>query len=565
MQKSHTTAFQSNKLRIIPIGGLNEVGRNMTIIEYKNSILIIDMGLQFPEEDMPGIDYIIPNIDYLRGKEGNIRGLILTHGHMDHIGAIPHLMHELGNPTIFTAPLTRGFILKKQDEYPEAPKLNIKTVNPDDKFNLGDFQLEFFHVNHSIPDGIGIVIKTPEGIIVHTGDFKFDHSPIGDKPADIARIAEIGKLKPLVLMSDSTEADTPGYSISEKEIQNNLEEIFRKARGRIITVTFASLIARIQEIINLSEKYQRKLVLDGYSMRTNVEIAKTLGHLKIKPDTLIQSSQANKVQDRKLVILATGAQGEGNASLMRIVTGEHKYLRIHKEDTVIFSSSVIPGNERTVQGLKDSIYRQGARVVDYKMMGIHSGGHAREEDLKMMMNLVKPKFLIPIHGTYYMRKAHEELAQSVGLPWQNIFVVENGSILEFSNGKANTSQEKAKTNYVMVDGLGVGDVQNVVLRDRQMMAQDGMFVIIVTIDSKTGKVYKSPQIMSRGFVYVKGSTELMNQTKAEVVKVVSLKHEAYRAPTNWSFLQKELRNKIGAFLYKKTEKRPMVLPVVVEV
>tara|TARA_Y100000310_G_scaffold207456_1_gene207985 strand:- start:1152 stop:2855 length:1704 start_codon:yes stop_codon:yes gene_type:complete len=555
---------QINKLRIIPIGGLDEVGRNMTIVEYKNNILIIDMGLQFPDEDMPGIDYIIPNIDYLRGKEGNIRGVILTHGHMDHIGAIPHLMQELGNPPIFTAALTRGMILKKQEEYPKSPKLKIKTIKPNDKIDLKPFKLEFFHVNHSIPDALGIVIQTPEGAIVHTGDFKFDHSPITDKPADIARIAEIGNLKPLVLMSDSTDAETPGYSVSEREIQNNLEDIFKRARGRIIAVTFSSLIARVQEIVNLSEKYQRKLVLDGYSMRTNAEIALKLKYLKIKPGTLIKTVQANKMQDRKVVVLATGAQGEENASLMRIVNREHKYLQIHKADTVVLSSSVIPGNERTVQGLKDALYRQGARVVDYKMMGIHAGGHAREEDLKMMLNLIKPKFFIPIHGTYYMRKVHGEIAQSVDIPWQNIFVIGNGTILEFSRGRAEKLKEKANTNYVMVDGLGVGDVKNVVIRDRQMMGKDGMFVIIVIVQSKTHKIYKSPQIMSRGFVYVKDSAGLMNETKKETIKIVE-KNTSKNNALNWSYLQKELRNKIGEFLYKKTQKRPMVLPMVVEV
>ncbi|MAG44676.1 ribonuclease J [bacterium] len=555
---------QINKLRIIPIGGLDEVGRNMTIVEYKNNILIIDMGLQFPDEDMPGIDYIIPNIDYLRGKEGNIRGVILTHGHMDHIGAIPHLMQELGNPPIFTAALTRGMILKKQEEYPKSPKLKIKTIKPNDKIDLKPFKLEFFHVNHSIPDALGIVIQTPEGAIVHTGDFKFDHSPITDKPADIARIAEIGNLKPLVLMSDSTDAETPGYSVSEREIQNNLEDIFKRARGRIIAVTFSSLIARVQEIVNLAEKYQRKLVLDGYSMRTNAEIALKLKYLKIKPGTLIKTVQANKMQDRKVVVLATGAQGEENASLMRIVNREHKYLQIHKADTVVLSSSVIPGNERTVQGLKDALYRQGARVVDYKMMGIHAGGHAREEDLKMMLNLIKPKFFIPIHGTYYMRKVHGEIAQSVDIPWQNIFVIGNGTILEFSRGRAEKLKEKANTNYVMVDGLGVGDVKNVVIRDRQMMGKDGMFVIIVIVQSKTHKIYKSPQIMSRGFVYVKDSAGLMNETKKETIKIVE-KNTSKNNALNWSYLQKELRNKIGEFLYKKTQKRPMVLPMVVEV
>ncbi|MFH1392258.1 MAG: ribonuclease J [bacterium] len=555
---------QQNKLRVIPLGGLEEVGRNMTVFEYNQEILIIDMGLQFPEEDMPGIDYIIPNIDYLRDKTKNIKGIIITHGHYDHIGAIPHLMADLGNPPIYTMPLTRGIILKRQEDFSGAPKLNIQLIKKDDKIKLGSFEISFFHVNHNIPDGFGTIIKTPEGIVVHTGDFKFDHSPIADQPVDIASIAELGKQNVLLLMSDSTGAESPGYSISEKTIQDNLEEIFKKASGRIIAVTFASLISRVQEIINLTEKYNRKLVIDGYSMRMNVEIAKELGYLKIKKFTRIKAKDAGNFPDSKVVIMATGAQGEGNAVLMRMVTREHQCLKIHPGDTVVFYSSVVPGNERTVQGLKDTLYRQGAKVVHYGMMDIHTGGHAHQEDLKMMINLVKPKYFMPIHGSHYMLRLHAELAESIGIPAKNIIISDNGQFIEFSKSNLQIAKDKAPTNYVMIDGLGVGDVGNVVLRDRQMMAQDGMFTIIVMIDSESGRLRKNPQIISRGFIYMKESQDLIDQTRAKIKEIVN-KKTTPEGTLNPVYVQRALRDEIGEFLFRKTERRPMILPLVVEV
>jgi len=555
---------QSNKLRIIPLGGLEEVGRNMTILEYNQDILIIDMGLQFPEEDMPGIDYIIPNIDYLRGKTKNVRGIIITHGHYDHIGAIPHLIADLGNPLIYTMPLTRGIILKRQEDFPGMPKLNIKTIKKDDKIRLGCFEISFFHVNHNIPDGFGTIIKTPVGVVVHTGDFKFDHSPIADEPVDIGTIAELSKQNVLLLMSDSTNAESPGYSISEKTIQDNLEEIFKKSTGRIIAVTFASLISRIQEIINLTEKYNRKLVIDGYSMRMNVEIAKELGYLKIKKYTRIKARDADNFPDNKIVVMATGAQGEGNAVLMRMVTREHKHLKIHPGDVVIFSSSVVPGNERTVQGLKDTLYRQGAKVVHYGMMDIHAGGHAHQEDLKMMLNLVKPKYFMPIHGSHYMLRLHAELAEAVGIPKKDIIVSDNGQITEFLKSKYLIQKKKVATNYVMIDGLGVGDVGNVVLRDRQMMAQDGMFTIIVMVDSETGRLRKNPQIISRGFIYMKESQDLITETRNKIRDIVN-KKTTPEGTLNPAYVQRSLRDEIGEFLFKKTQRRPMILPLVVEV
>lgn len=551
-------------LRIIPLGGLEEVGRNMTVFEYGDDIIIVDLGLQFPEEDMPGIDYIIPNTAYLKDKREKIRGVIITHGHYDHIGAIPHSMGRLGNPTIYTAALTRGMILKRQDDFPQAPKLDIQEVKINDKINLGCFKIEFFHVNHNIPDSMGLAIETPVGLIVHTGDFKFDHSPINEKPADLAKITRLGEKGVLLLMSDSCDAEIPGHSLSENEIQKTLEEIFKGLKGRIIIATFASLLTRVQEIIWLAEKFGRHVAVDGYSMKANVAIARELGYLKINKNTLISPKQANDLPDNKVLILCTGAQGEGNAVLMRLATGEHRQLKIQPGDTVMFSSSVVPGNERTVQNLRDTLCRRGAKIVHYEMMDIHSGGHAPIEDLKMMLNLVKPKFFMPVEGNYFMLKLHSDIAESVGVPSENIIIPSNGDVVFLNQDSIKISKEKAPANYVMVDGLGVGDVGQVVLRDRQMMAQDGMFVIIAVVDGKTGQVRGEPDIISRGFVYLRESKELLDQTREKVKKIINQTSPTEYA-ANRNHIKDNIRDKIGQFLYTKTQRRPMVLSVIIKI
>jgi ribonuclease J len=551
-------------LKIVPLGGLEEVGRNMTVFEYGEDIIIVDVGLQFPEEDMPGIDYIIPNISYLEGKEKNIRGVIITHAHYDHIGAIPHILPKLGNPTIYTTELSRGIILKRQDDFPGLPKLDIQLVKDGELINLGAFQVELFHVNHNIPGGIGIYIKSPSGSVVHTGDFKFDHSPVADKPADISRLAQIGGENVSLLMSDSCNAETPGYTLSEKTIQDNIEIIFKNAPGRLIIATFGSLLSRVQSIITLAEKYGRKVAIDGYSMRMNVEIAKALGYLKMERGTLIQAKNMDSYPPEKTILMCTGAQGEGNAVLMRIANHEHRFVRIQNGDSVVFSSSVVPGNERTVQNLKDILVRQGAKIYHSPFMDIHASGHAQQEDLKMMINLVRPKFFIPIHGNFYMLKLHAELAESVGIKPENIVVAGNGSIVHLTPEKIWQDKKKAQTSYVMVDGLGVGDVGQVVLRDRQAMARDGMFVIIVTIDAQTGQVRNSPDIISRGFIYMRESKELLRQVREHVKDIVH-KSTGDQGPINQNYIKENIRDRIGQFLYNKTQRRPMVLPVVIEV
>lgn len=554
-----------HNLRIIPLGGLEEIGRNMTVFEYGDDIIIVDCGLMFPEEEMMGIDYIIPNIDYLKNKKDKIRGIIITHGHFDHIGAIPHIVPEIGNPPIYATELTRGMILKRQEDYKDKAPLNVKTVRKIDRITLGAFKVEFFHVNHSIPDSVGLVIRTNVGTVIHTGDFKFDHSPVCDVPADISKIARLGSENVLALMSDSTDSQVEGYSISESKIKDNLEKIFTESKGRIITATFASLVSRIQQIAELAEKHGRKLVVDGYSMRNNVEIAKELGYINARKSTFIEPKEVNKYPDSKIAILCTGAQGEGNAVLMRIVNGEHRYIQVHHGDTIVFSSSVIPGNERTVQGLKDTLYKKGAEVIHYKMMDIHSGGHARQEDLKMMINLVRPQYLIPIHGTYYMRKLHGKLAELVGMDAKNTLIGENGRVIEFDyRGNGKVTSEKVPTDYIMVDGLGVGDVGNVVLRDRQLLAKDGMFTITAIVDRKSRKVVGEPQVTSRGFIYVKENFDLVNATKKRVKKIIASSTSKDAEP-NWDYIRNNIRDDLGKFLFQKTQRRPMILPVIIEV
>lgn len=559
------TAPTKDRLRIIPLGGLEEIGRNMTIFEYNNDIIIVDCGLMFPEEKMMGIDYIVPNVDYLKNKQKNIRGMLITHGHMDHIGAIPHILHQIGNPTIYATDLTQAMILKRHEEYKELPPLNVKQIRKVDRFKLGVFDIEFFHVNHSIPGSVGLVLRTPVGNIMHTGDFKFDHSPVGDVPADISKIAHLGSEGILALLSDSTDAQTPGYSISESKIKKTIEEIFRDSKGRIITATFSSLVSRIQEIAEVAEAYGRKLAVDGYSMRNNVEIAKKLGYINAKESTFINIKDVDKYPDSKVAILCTGAQGEDNAVLMRIINNEHKFVKIHHGDTVVFSSSVIPGNERSVQGMKDTLYKKGAHIIHYKMMDIHAGGHARQEDLKMMINLVRPKYLIPVHGTYYMLKLHGKLGEEVGLKEENTLIGENGCVFEFDkNQNGRITGEKVPTSFVMVDGIGLGDIGNVVLRDRQHLAEDGMFTIVSVVDKIKKQVVGEPQVSSRGFIYVKENFDLVNETKARVKKDIN-KIISNEAVPNWNYVKKNIQEDVGKFLFQKTQRRPMILPIIIEV
>jgi len=555
-----------DSLKIIPLGGLGEVGRNMMLLEWKGDVLIVDMGFRLPEEDMPGVDYIIPNIEYLKDKKDKILGVVFTHGHYDHVGAVPYLLPKIWkeNLVFFASPLTRGIILKRQEDFPDQPKLKIKEVYDRSKISLGPFSIEFVKMNHNIPDNFGIFIKTPIGNIFHTSDFKFDKNPINDTPTDFNRLKEISKRKILLLMSDSTDAEEEGHSLSESQISKNLEAIIKNAKGRVIAATFASLINRIQQIISISEKYGRKVAVEGYSMKTNVEIAKRLGYIRADPKTFILTKQIENLPDQKITILCTGAQGEAEAVLMRIATKEHPIIRLKKGDSVIFSSSVIPGNERTVQIMKDEILRQGAEVFHYKMMDIHAGGHAKKEELKKMIKIMKPRFFMPVHGQYSMLIEHAKIAKSLGIKEERIIVAENGDVVNISKKKVWIERKRVPSNYVMVDGLGIGDVGEVVLRDRKMLAKDGIFVVIAVVDRQTGKVKGSPDIISRGFVYLRESKDLLREVRKKVIGIVQAATGSGRV-VNWVYVKNEIKEKIGQFLFSKTQRRPMVLPVVIEV
>ena len=565
----------AGKLRVIVLGGLEEVGRNMTVIEYENESIVIDMGLQFPEEDMPGIDYIIPNSSYLEAKKNNVKAVFITHGHYDHIGGIPHIMGKIGNPPMFMGKMTAGLVQKRAAEFKNAPVLKIKEINEFDRVKVSEnIKVEFLRVNHSIPDCFAIIVSTPLGKVVHTGDFKIDFSPVNDKPADLNKIAQLGSENILLLMSDSTDATHPGYQISESAIGDEMGNLFEKITGRIIVGTFASQLSRVQKIFDLAKRHGRRVSLQGRSMNDNVDVAHKIGYLKFDPRILVEDRDLNRVRDDNIIIIGTGAQGESNAFLSRVVNNEHRVVSLKQGDTVIFSSSVIPGNERSIQNLMDMVVRQGAKIIYYKMMDIHAGGHAKQEDLKLMMRLIKPQYFMPIEANHYMLRAHAELAEQIGIPKENIFVADNGQVLEFKKGQkvignkkyevlGTLTNEKVPSDYVMVDGLGVGDVSAIVLRDRRMMSEDGMIVVIVAIDSKTGNLLGSPDLISRGFIYMKENRELIEKTRAKVRAIV--KDTNPNTPADDDYIKNKIRNEIGKFLFTATKRRPMVLPVVIKV
>ncbi len=555
--------LQQDSLKVTHLGGLGEIGRNMQVLEYKDDIILIDAGFGFPEEDQPGIDYNIPNVSYLDDKLDRIRGLLITHGHYDHIGALPYIMPKIGSVPIYATNLTAGIVKKRHIEFPALPDLDITIVAGGDIIQLGThFTVEFVHVNHNIPDDVALNITTPVGNVFHTADFKFDPEPLNEAPTDLEHLRRIGDNGVVLLLSDSTGAEKAGTSISEKTINGNLEEVFKAAKGRLITATYSSLINRIQQLITLSEKYGRKVAIDGYSMKSNIEILKELNQIRIKNDTQIPIDQVDNYPDHQITVIGTGAQGEDRAVMMRIASGEHRFVRLRDSDSVIFSSSVVPGNERTVQRLRDLLYRMGVTVYHYQMMDIHTGGHALQDDLKLMVSLMRPKFFLPNHGYYSMMITHAKLAQESGVPKDNCIIPDNGNIIHITPSEWWFDKKTAPVDNIMVDGLGVGDVGNVVIRDRQVLAEDGMFVVVTLIDSKTGTVRGSPDIISRGFVYLKENKELLTTVRK---KVRSLVERSGTKPVNWSDIKDLIRDEVGLLLFQKTQRRPMILPVVIEV
>ncbi len=563
MEITHIDAKKKDVLRLVPLGGLEEVGRNCMFLEYEEEIIIIDAGLQFPQESTPGIDFIIPNMKYLEANKHKIRALIITHGHYDHIGAIPYVIQKLGNPVIYTAPLSGEIIKKRQDDFPNVPKLNIINVKHGDKVKLGKhFDVEFFDLDHTIPDTLGTLFTTPIGNIVHFCDFKFDYDLDGN-PIGLDDYERIGKMGVHTLLMDSTNAEKEGYSISERVVERTLEDMIDKSKGRVIISSFASLITRLGEIVKSSTKLGRKVFVAGYSMKTNLQIAQNLGYLKFEKNAVLPIEELHKYKDENIVILCTGAQGQSNAAMMKMANGEHKFVKIKKGDTVLLSSSVIAGNERAVQILKDNLTRQGAKVHQSTHMDIHSSGHAPKEELKKAIELIKPKYFIPVHGYYFMRAANGENAVEAGIKPENVLLADNGVVVELTKETARITSEQVDAYMVLVDGLGVGDVGEVVLRDRLILSDEGMMVLIVTLDRKTGKLLKKPDIISRGFIYLKDNQEMVEEVRRKLKMIMEKIPVAQELDPE--YVKGMIRDQIGSFLYMKTKRRPMILPVVIEV
>jgi len=557
--------FTSSAFRIIPLGGQEEVGRNMTVFEYENDIVIVDMGIQFPEEDMPGIDYIIPNINYLKDKSKKIKAVVFTHGHLDHIGAAPILLEKLGYPLVISREFTVALIKRKMEEYKKGSTSRLKTIqikSSKEKISLGQLKLGFFDVEHSIIDSVGVIISSPVATAIHMGDWTFDMDSSGRKLS----YNFLSKLnKPTILMIESLGAVNRQPLVTEKDMWKNIKGIIDEAPGRIIIATFSTQVKRIREILNYVKAVGKKVAIDGYSMRMILEIAKKLGYIKVGKETIIDIRKIDDYPPNKIVIICTGAQGEPKAVLSRIVADNHNYVKLRKTDTILFSSSIIPGNERTIQSLKDGLYRKCDNVIHNEIMNIHVSGHTNVEGIQEVIRQIKPTYVLPVYANHYFLKEAKKIIKEIGFPENNIFVLDNGQIINFD--KTNTpiiEKEKADTNYIFIDGLGIGDVGEIVLRDRQMLAKDGMFVIVVVVDKQTGKVKGSPDIISRGFVYLRESKELLKDTRKRVVEIVHRATDSGGA-VNWIYIKDEIRNKIGQFFYTRTQRRPMILPVVIEV
>jgi ribonuclease J len=562
-EKAEVPPVQPDKLRVFFLGGLESVGeRNMIVFEYGDDIITVDCGTWFGDaEVLPGVDYVIPNSSYLRQNAKRIKGMLVCHGHLDHIGGLSHIVPLLGYPPIYGTPLAKALIEKRQEEFGDKGKFKISTFEPKDVFQLGQFKIEVFHINHNIPQAVGFAIHTPVGTIVHSGDFKFDLSPTLDTPSDVGHIAQIGDKGVLGLMVDSTDAGYPGHQISESDVYKQLEEVYKGTKGRLIAVTFASLITRVHMMLELAEKYGRRVVLEGFSMKAYTEIAQRLGIIRIKPGTLIDVREMNNYPDSKIMIIGTGAQAEEFSMLMRIANGEHHFIDLHTGDTVLFSSSVIPGNARGIEALQDSLTRQGAHIVEYSIMDVHAGGHGKDEDIKLMMRLVRPKFLIPIHANYARRKLAAEMAVPVGIPRHNSFVIENGEIIEFDKtGNAIMSKHHVPAGNVLVDGLGEGDISQIVLRDRKDLAAEGILIIVATTDHR-GHLVREPEVISKGFIALEHSPDLAKDIVGKVKEVVAAASQ--QGEVNVDFMNTRIRNHIAEFIWGKTERRPMILPVIV--
>ncbi len=566
VETAHIPPLKDGDIRIIHFGGVEEIGRNMSMVEYKDTILIVDCGVQFTEKHTPGIDFILPNTKYLEEHKRKIKGVLVTHGHLDHIGAIPYIMPRIGNPQIYARLFTSLMIRKRQEEFPHLDALTINIIEKGDAITLGDLKVRFFGVTHAIPDSMGIIVETPYGDIVHSGDLRLEHN--NDIPTDdeVERYKVFENRKTLLLMADSTNCENPGFSISDTVVYKNIEGIITDTPGRLIISTFASQVERMLFMLNTAEKHGKKVVIEGRSMKTNVEIAKLANMLKIRPETLISLEEMVKYPDNKIIILATGQQGEEFAALGRIASKVHKFIRLTPRDTILMSSSVVPGNERAVQNLKDKLSRQGAHIIHYKTSDVHSSGHANADELLWIHRKIHPKFFIPVHGYHYMLRVHADLERKLGMPEENIIIPDNGMIIEIQDGgnRITKLKELAPGEMIVVDGTSVGKIQDVVMRDRQTLAEDGIFIVIGVIDSRTHTLKKSPDLISRGFVYLKESQDLLYQTRLLTKKVIenSLTRGGYM---NLDQMKQEVAETTTKFLLQKTAKNPVIIPVIISV
>jgi ribonuclease J len=548
------------KLRIIPLGGLGEIGKNMMAIEFANDIIIIDAGLMFPEEDMLGVDLVIPDINYLLERREKLRGIIISHGHEDHIGALPYVLPQLDVP-VYGAKLTKGLISVKLKEHRSQKKATLRTIQPGVKFTLGNFKIEPFSVCHSIPDSLGFIIYTPIGIVVHSGDFKIDYTPVGGRPTELAKLAQLGAQGVLLLLADSTYAELPGYTPSETVVGEVLERTIAEAPGRVIITTFSSLISRIQQVIDAAAKHDRHVFVIGRSMKDTTRIASELGYLNSPPGVLRRFDEIHHFPHNKIVLLTTGSQGEPTSALVRIANRDNKQVKIIPGDTVIISATPVPGNEALVNRTIDNLFRQGAQVVYEKLAQVHVHGHGSQEELKLLLSLVKPKFFVPIHGEYRHLSLHARLAKNMGMPESNIFILENGNVLELDREKGKVTG-RLPTGNVYVDGLVMGDFASVILRDRKLLSRDGIVVVIIAIDKEAGKIVGRPDIVSRGFVDMKEGEAILEQGR-DLVKA-ALDHGGGR-PLEWSFINAKVKDTLREFFYEQTRRRPMILTTAVEV
>jgi len=560
--------LKDDSIRVICLGGVEEIGRNMTLIEFRNDIVVIDMGLQFNDAKTPGIDFILPNTKYLEERKHKIRAVFITHGHLDHIGGVPYLMERIGNPPMYTRNLTALMIRKRQEEFPHLPPIDMKIVEGNNRVKFGDLSVRFFGVTHSIPDSMGIIVETPYGNIVTPGDYKLDH--VGGVPteAEEETYGALSKDNNLLLLTDSTNIENPGFSTPESLVGQNLAEIVRTVKTRLIVSMFASHITRIAKIIEAAEKCNKKVAIEGRSMKNNVDICIAAGLITVKKDTIIPSTEITNFPPDRIIVLATGAQGDEFAALTRLANKSHKQLRLSEHDTVLLSASIVPGNEKAVQDLKDNIARHGSKIIHYRTSDvyIHSTGHGNRGEMEWLHRKIKSKFFIPLHGTHYMLRLHAELAEELGTPKQHIVIPDNSLIIEIQEGgkKITALKEKAPNGPLMVDGFAVGDMQEVVLRDRQMLAEEGMFVIIASVSTSNGKLKKSPDIISRGFVYLRESQDLLHQTRIIIKKTVE-QTTAGMHPINFDYVKEQLTDAVSRFLFQKTNKRPIVIPVLLGV